>query len=260
MRQAREGAQAEYYRQFNFKPAINPRSRQLAQVRCAVAAHKTPASPSLEKVTDLSRCWVADQQPSGACSISACRVRTTQLTGTVGLPRHFWQRFCSCTLLDPLRKSEHERNTFTSNILTRVHVQLLQSHDLEELVNNPKREATRAAAECAAEEAFRQSHTFRPDTSASRAVERGCDGAIVPFAGAATADRLAASKANRRARLLVSGKLFIIVLRYQGEPAGGAAGKYVYLSFLFQKLQRRRHRVPCGAAAADRLAESERPV
>lgn len=47
VRQAREGAQAEYYRQFNFKPAINPRSRQLAQVRRTVAAHNKPASPSL---------------------------------------------------------------------------------------------------------------------------------------------------------------------------------------------------------------------
>lgn len=47
VRQAREGAQAEYYRQFNVKPATNPRSRQLAQVRRTVAAHKKPASPSL---------------------------------------------------------------------------------------------------------------------------------------------------------------------------------------------------------------------
>jgi hypothetical protein len=33
VRHAREGAQAEYYRQFSFRPAINPRSRQMAQVR-----------------------------------------------------------------------------------------------------------------------------------------------------------------------------------------------------------------------------------
>ena len=35
MRHARDGAQAEYYRQFSFQPAINPRSRQMAQVRAA---------------------------------------------------------------------------------------------------------------------------------------------------------------------------------------------------------------------------------
>lgn len=32
VRHARECAQAEYYRQFSFRPAINERSRQLAQV------------------------------------------------------------------------------------------------------------------------------------------------------------------------------------------------------------------------------------
>jgi hypothetical protein len=32
VRHAREGARAEYYRQFSFQPAINPRSRQMAQV------------------------------------------------------------------------------------------------------------------------------------------------------------------------------------------------------------------------------------
>lgn len=32
VRHSRDGAQAEYYRQFSFRPAINERSRQLAQV------------------------------------------------------------------------------------------------------------------------------------------------------------------------------------------------------------------------------------
>jgi hypothetical protein len=36
VRHAREGAQAEYYRQFSFRPAINPRSRQLAQARATI--------------------------------------------------------------------------------------------------------------------------------------------------------------------------------------------------------------------------------
>lgn len=55
MRHAREGAQAEYYRQFSFRPAINPHSRQLAQV-CAAAS--CAASKALRDDHTISCVWI----------------------------------------------------------------------------------------------------------------------------------------------------------------------------------------------------------
>lgn len=79
----------------------------------------------------------------------------------------------------------------------------MQGRDLEELVADSGGQASRQRGVAAAEVAFRAACTFRPDTSASRAVERGVSGAMVPFAAAANADRLAQRSAARKQALLV---------------------------------------------------------
>ena len=81
-----------------------------------------------------------------------------------------------------------------------------QATDLEDLVANPKGKAARQVAAAQADWAFRDACPFTPDTSAGRALPRGVDpgGAIVPFAPAATADRLAERTRARRTKLLVS--------------------------------------------------------
>ena len=151
MRHAREGAQAEYYRQFSFQPAINPRSRQMAQVHAArwFETYVVLCLTMLLIVTTL------------VCSCSA------QLECRSGMAMSFSCSAACCGAGDPVLQRVQTLDWARRQCDTNA-TPSAQAHGLEELASDAQRRRSQAAIAAQAEAEFREACTFRPDTSASR--------------------------------------------------------------------------------------------